>query len=71
MEKTVKNKKNTPMLKVTLTRSPIGYNKNQAKIVEALGFKGLNSVRTLPDNACIRGSLFKVKHLVKVEEVKE
>ena len=71
MEKSVKNKKNTPMLKVTLVKSAIGYNKNQAKIVEALGFKGLNSVRMLPDNPCIRGSLFKVKHLVKVEEVKE
>lgn len=54
-------------LKVTYVKSVIGYNKKQAKIIEALGFKKLNSTRILPDNACIRGSIFKVKHLLKVE----
>lgn len=58
------------MLKVTLVKSPIGYNKNQAKILEALGLRKLNSVKLLPDNASIRGSLFHVRHLVKVEESK-
>ena len=55
-------------LKVTWVKSTIGYNKNQAKIIEALGFKKLNQTRILPDNEAIRGSLFHVKHLVKVEE---
>ncbi len=55
-------------LKVTWVKSAIGYNKNQAKIIEALGFKKLNQTRELPDNPSIRGSLFKVKHLVKVVE---
>lgn len=58
------------MLKVTWTRSTIGYNKNQALIIEALGFKKLGQTRMLPDNASIRGSLHHVAHLVKVEEVK-
>lgn len=57
------------MLKVTLIRSAIGYNKNQAKIIEALGLKKLNQTKLLPDNDSIRGSLFHVRHLVKVEEV--
>lgn len=57
-------------LRVTYTRSVIGYNKNQAKILEALGFRKLGQTRVLPDNASIRGSIFHVKHLLKVEEVK-
>ncbi len=55
-------------IKVTWIRSTIGYNKNQAKIIEALGFKKLGQTRVLPDNASIRGSIFRVKHLLKVEE---
>ncbi len=60
--------KKQKMLKVTWVKSCIGYNKNQAKIIEALGFKKLGSTRTLPDNDSIRGSLHHVAHLVKVEE---
>ena len=55
-------------LKVTWVKSCIGYNKNQAKMIEALGFKKLNQTRILPDNESIRGSLFHVKHLVEVVE---
>lgn len=57
-------------LKVTYVKSVIGYNKNQAKIVEALGFKKLGQTRILPDNDSIRGSIHHVRHLLKVEEVK-
>lgn len=56
-------------LKVTYVRSAIGYNKKQTKILEALGLKKLNDSNLLPDNACVRGSVFHVNHLVKVEEV--
>lgn len=61
-------KKQEKTIKVTLIKSPIGFNKAQAKIVEALGFKKLNETRVLPDNDSVRGSIFKVKHLLKVEE---
>lgn len=57
-------------LRVTYVRSAIGYNKKQLKIVEALGFSKLGQTRILPDNASIRGSIFHVKHLLRVEEVK-
>ena len=56
-------------LKVTYIKSTIGYNKNQAKIIEALGFTKLNQTKIFPDNASIRGSLFHVRHLVLVEEI--
>ena len=62
--------KKVKMLKVTWVKSAIGYNQKQAKIVEALGFKKLNQTRLLPDNDSIRGSIFLVKHLLKVEEEK-
>ena len=62
--------KKQKMLKVTWVRSTIGYNKKQSKIIEALGLTKLNQTKILPDNDSVRGSLFHVKHLVKVEEVK-
>ena len=60
--------KKQKMLKVTYVRTLIGYNKKQAKILEALGLTKLNQTKLLPDNDSVRGSLFHVKHLVTVEE---
>lgn len=62
-------KKEQKMLKVTYVKSVIGYNKKQAKILEALGLTKLNQTKLLPDNDSVRGSIFHVKHLVNVEEV--
>ena len=56
-------------LKITLVKSTIGALKDQKATVEALGLKKTNSTVVQPDNASIRGMIFKVKHLVKVEEV--
>lgn len=56
-------------LKITLVKSPVGYNKNQFKIVEALGLNKMNSTNIVPDNASIRGSIHHVRHLVNVEEI--
>lgn len=61
--------KKQKMLKVTYVKSVIGYNKKQAKILEALGLTKLNQTKLLPDNDSVRGSIFHVKHLVRVEEV--
>lgn len=70
VEKEVKAAKTAQkQLKVTLVRSTIGYNRKQARVVEALGLGKLNSSHVLPDNPCVRGMIFRVKHLVKVEEL--
>ena len=70
MEKKVSKKaKSNKQLKVTYIKSAIGFDKRQAKVLEALGFKKLNTTRIFPNNDCIKGSLFKVRHLVKVEEI--
>ena len=62
-------KKSENMIKVTYVKSCIGYNKNQSKILEALGLRKLNHSVVLPDNESVRGSIFHVKHLVTVEEI--
>lgn len=61
-------KKQEKTIKVTLVKSTTGFDKRQDKIVNALGFTKLGQTRVLPDNDSIRGSIFKVKHLLKVEE---
>lgn len=58
----------TKKIKVTYVRSVIGRNKNQAKVLESLGLRKLNDTNVLPDNDCVRGMIFKVKHLLSVEE---
>jgi large subunit ribosomal protein L30 len=57
------------MLKITLTKSPIGYEKTQKLTVKALGLGKLNSSKLQPDNPQIRGMIRKVTHLVEVQEV--
>ncbi|MBP5662581.1 MAG: 50S ribosomal protein L30 [Clostridia bacterium] len=56
------------MLKITLTKSTIACQKDQIATVQALGLKKLHSSVIKEDNAAIRGMIFKVKHLVTVEE---
>ena len=56
-------------LKITLVRSTIGALKDQQATVKALGLHKMHSTVIKPDNPCTRGQIFKVKHLVKVEEV--
>ena len=56
------------MLRITLVRSPIGYNKKQKGTVRALGLRRLNQTVEQPDAPEIRGMITKIQHLVKVEE---
>ncbi len=56
-------------LKITLVKSPISSLKDQQATLVALGLRKLNSTTVQPDNAATRGKIFKVKHLVTVEEV--
>ena len=57
------------MLKVTLVKSGSGRLEKQTRTLEALGLRKTNSFNIVPDNAAIRGMIFVVKHLVKVEKV--
>jgi len=57
-------------IKITLVRSVIGAIPNHRKVVEALGLKKTQSFVIQNDTPAIRGMIFKVKHLLKVEDVK-
>ncbi len=56
-------------LRITWKKSTIGYNKNQRKVVEALGLRSLNGVVEHDNSPQIRGMIQKVRHLVQVEEI--
>ncbi|SHO48542.1 50S ribosomal protein L30 [Anaerocolumna xylanovorans] len=56
-------------LKITLVKSTISSIPKHKKTVEALGLKKLQKTVELPDNACVRGMVNQVRHLVKVEEI--
>ena len=59
------------MLKVTLIKSPIASLPKHKATVVALGLRKVGQTVLKPDNAAVRGQLFAVKHMVKVEEVNE
>jgi len=56
-------------LRITLVKSPIGYNVRQKRTARALGLKRLNSTVEHTDVPSVRGMIAKISHLVKVQEV--
>lgn len=56
-------------LKITLVKSTISCLKKQKETVKALGLNKINSSVVVEDTAAMRGMIFVVKHLVKVEPV--
>ena len=58
------------IIRVTLVHSPIGYSKEHKATVKALGFKNLHQTVEHVDFPTLRGMLYKVAHLVVVEEQK-
>ena len=55
-------------IKVTLLRSPIGFNKTQGETVTGMGLRRIRHTVELPDTAETRGMIHKVRHLVEVAE---
>ena len=55
-------------LRIKQVRSTIGLPKDQKATVRALGLKRMNDTVEQADTPVIRGMIFKVKHLVEVEE---
>ncbi len=58
-------------LRITMVRSVIGRPSDQRRTMVALGLRRMNHTIERPDNVSVRGMIFKVKHLVRVEEVAE
>ncbi|MBQ0158667.1 MAG: 50S ribosomal protein L30 [Bacteroidales bacterium] len=53
-------------IKIQQTRSRIGAPKDQKRTLDAMGLKKLYHIVELEDNACNRGMIRKVQHLVTV-----
>jgi len=56
-------------LRITWTKSAIGYAERQKATIRALGLKRIRHSVEHDDTPAIRGMAHKVRHLVTVEEV--
>ncbi len=56
-------------LRITYTKSAIGYAADQKATVRALGLRRMHQTVEHEDTRPIRGMILKVRHLVTVEEV--
>lgn len=55
------------MIKLRLTRSPIGHNARQRDTLRGLGLTRMGRTVILRDSEAVRGMVRKVQHLVQVE----
>ncbi|MCS7275466.1 MAG: 50S ribosomal protein L30 [Dehalococcoidia bacterium] len=60
-----------PRLRITWRKSAIGYRRDQKETIRALGLKRLGHTVVHEDTPSIRGMIFKVRHLLTVEEVRD
>jgi len=56
------------MVRVTLVKSTIGYSERHKATVRALGLRRLNKTVEYPDTPSLRGMLYKIQHLIRIEE---
>jgi large subunit ribosomal protein L30 len=61
-------KKAGKTLKITLRKSPIGFNRNQGAVVQGMGLRRIGHSVELLDTPATRGMILKVRHLVEVGE---
>lgn len=54
-------------LRITLSKSVIGYSRRQKRTVRALGLRRMNQTVVQQDTPVIRGMIAKVSHLLTVE----
>lgn len=60
--------KQAKTVKVTLVKSPIGFNRTQGETVTGMGLRRIRHTVTLVDTPETRGMIHKVRHLVTVAE---
>lgn len=56
-------------LKITWEKSFIGYPQTQRLTIKSLGLRKLNQTVIKEDSEQLRGQIYKVRHLVSVEEL--
>ena len=60
--------KGTGTIKVTLVKSPIGFNGNQGEVLRGLGLRRIRHTVEVKDTVQNRGMIHKVRHLITVTE---
>ena len=58
-------------LKITLVKSPVACLPKHRATVKAIGLHKVGQSIVHDDNPAVRGQIFAVKHMVKVEEINE
>lgn len=58
-------------VRITLVKSPIGYDKRQKTIVKTLGLTKMQASRVVTLSPQMEGMIHKVIHLLRVEDVVE
>ena len=58
-------------LQITLKKSPISSLKVHQDTVAALGLHKVGQTVVKEDNACIRGQIFRVRHMIEVQEIND
>ena len=58
-------------LRVTYTKSSIGYSQRQKDTIKSLGLHRMRDSVVLSDTPAVRGMIAKVSHLVCVEELRD
>jgi large subunit ribosomal protein L30 len=61
-------KAKTKTIKITQVRSGIGRTQDQRATLTALGLRRMHQTVERPDTPEVRGMVFKIKHLVEVDE---
>jgi large subunit ribosomal protein L30 len=67
-KKSAKKSEAARKVKITLLKSPIGFNRTQATTVQGMGLRRIGHTVELIDTPATRGMILKVRHLVTVEE---
>jgi large subunit ribosomal protein L30 len=53
-------------IKITLVKSPIGFNRNQLAVVKGLGLRRIRHTVEVKDTSDTRGMIHKIRHLVEI-----
>lgn len=56
-------------MRITLTKSLAGQNKNRIKTANSLGLRKMNSFTVQPDNGATQGKIRRIRDLVNVENI--
>ena len=67
-KKRAKKSSEAQKVRITLVKSPIGFDKTQAATVQGMGLRRIGHSVELVDTPATRGMILKVRHLVTVQD---